>query len=153
MQRILNFEEQQLKPDPCNKQEDHHLRKRVTKPSGEAKAGTIWVDTEKKNIMIYFFMSSLLYLNRRDFIKIPKYIYVLFCCRFRPKLLIAIFLFDVSPPNEFLLLLGQTSPVKYYNNEKIKHKAYFLTSGKVSSITFPPHKDLYLHKLAFIFDP
>ena len=68
--------------------------------------------------MIYFFMS----LNRRDFMKIPKYIYVLFCCRFRPKLLIAIFLFDVSPPNEFLLLLGQTSPVKYYNNEKIKHR-------------------------------
>ena len=107
----------------------------------------------KKNIMIYFFMSSLLYLNRRDFMKIPKYIYVLFCCRFRPKLLIAIFLYDVSPPNDFLLLLGQTSPVKYYNNEKIRHKAYFLTSGKVSSITFPPHKDLYLHKLAFIFDP
>ena len=103
--------------------------------------------------MIYFVMSSLLYLNGRDLMKIPKYIYVLFCCRFRPKLLIAIFLFDVSPPNEFLLLLGQTSPVKYYNNEKIKHKAYFLTSGKVSSITFPPHKDLYLHKLAFIFDP
>ena len=82
--------------------------------------------------MTYFFMSSLLYLNRRDFIKIPKYIYVLFCCRFRPKLLIAFFLFDVSPLDEFLLLLGQTSPVKYYNNEKIKHKTCFLTSGKVS---------------------
>ena len=98
-------------------------------------------------------MSSLLYLNRRDFIKIPKYIYVLFCCRFRPKLLIAIFLFDVSPPDEFLLLLGQTSPVKYYNDEKIKHKTYFLTSGKVSRITFRHIKIHEKRKIALVLIP
>ena len=65
-------------------------------------------------LMIYVFMSSLLYLNRKKFIKIPS---SLSCCRFwlitRITINIIYLIVTVSPVDEFLLHLGQTSPVKY----------------------------------------
>ena len=68
----------------------------------------------RSKLMIYVFMSSLLYLNRKNFIKIPS---SLSCCRFwliiRITINIIYLIVTVIPVDEFLLHLGQTSPVKY----------------------------------------
>ena len=86
------------------------LRSRRLKVAGERENGS----ARGRHVSPYVFMSSLLYLNRKNFIKIPS---SLSCCRFwliiRITINIIYLIVTVIPVNEFLLHLGQTSPVKY----------------------------------------
>jgi len=46
-QFLLEFQKEQLNPDPCDKKKHHHLRKSVTKPHGKAKTWTLGEKAEK----------------------------------------------------------------------------------------------------------
>lgn len=48
-QNLLKFEEDQLNPEPCNKQKHHHLRKSETKPRSKAKTWALGIETETQS--------------------------------------------------------------------------------------------------------